>query len=331
MRPHEFALDAMWRPLLADLGVRPADVLRRAELPLDLFSKTNAKLPTADYYRLLHAIDEELSDPLLPLTLAKALRPESFSPPFFAAMCSPNLLVALKRIQHYKPLVGPLRLTIDEEDSAVVLGIDFLDKTLKPPQHFLTTELLFFVGIARNGTREMIRPLALTSPRPPEPAGVYEEFLGRRIVQGERLTVTFSRADALRRFLTANDGMWSMFEPELRRRLDELDAAATVAERVRAVLLEGLPSGQVTMDSVARKLALSKRTLQRRLSKESTSYQQVLQGTRLSLARHYLQRTALPAAEISFLLGFEEPNSFYRAFNDWTGQTPETLRRAGMH
>ena len=60
---------------------------------------------------------------------------------------------------------------------------------------------------------------------------------------------------------------------------------------------------------------------------EATSYQQNL-NTREALARRYLETTALPAAEISFLLGFDEPNSFYRAFRTWTGTTPEAMRHA---
>jgi AraC-like DNA-binding protein len=72
---------------------------------------------------------------------------------------------------------------------------------------------------------------------------------------------------------------------------------------------------------------LSKRTLQRRIEAEGTSYQQILKETREALARHNLEKTALPVAEISFLLAFE-PNSFYRAFRAWTGMTPESVRHA---
>ena len=84
------------------------------------------------------------------------------------------------------------------------------------------------------------------------------------------------------------------------------------------------------MEDVARKLVLSKRTLQRRIEAEGTSYQRILKETREALARHYLQKTELPAAEISFLLGFDEPNSFYRAFRTWSGTTPESVRHARM-
>jgi AraC-like DNA-binding protein len=52
----------------------------------------------------------------------------------------------------------------------------------------------------------------------------------------------------------------------------------------------------------------------------------VLNRTREELARHYLGSSALTGAEISFLLGFEDPNSFFRAFHSWTGETPERVR-----
>ena len=71
---------------------------------------------------------------------------------------------------------------------------------------------------------------------------------------------------------------------------------------------------------------MSKRTLQRRLGDEGQSFRQQLDRTREQLARHYLKQPGLSTSEIAFLLGFEDPNSFYRAFMAWTGQTPETLR-----
>ena len=61
---------------------------------------------------------------------------------------------------------------------------------------------------------------------------------------------------------------------------------------------------------------------------EGTSDQQLLQETHVALAQHYRQQTALPAMAISFLLGFEEPNSFYRAFRTWTGTMPDAVRQA---
>ena len=120
--------------------------------------------------------------------------------------------------------------------------------------------------------------------------------------------------------------MWTFFEPELRRRLSELDETATMTQRVHGALLELLPGGGASVGAVAKKLAVSPRTLQRRLQQEGQSFREVVNGTREQLARHYLKSSTISGAEISYLLGFEDPNSFFRAFQGWTGETPEQAR-----
>lgn len=80
------------------------------------------------------------------------------------------------------------------------------------------------------------------------------------------------------------------------------------------------------MQMVCAKLGVSSRPLQRRLQDEGSSFQQTLDALRNSLAHHYLQNSSMSGAEISFLLGFEDPNSFIRAFQGWTGTTPQAVR-----
>ena len=328
MPPHAYALDTTWRTLLRDLGVKPADVLRRAGLADDLLQQPSVRVAPEDYYRFWDSIEAETGDPLFPIRLCQAIRSESFSPPLFAALCSPNLLVATQRISKYKTLVGPMRLGVEENGGAVTLELTWLDAPLVPPVSLVLTELLFFVSLARMGTREEVRPIEVTTTVLPSPAAAYEKFLGARIERGRQHRLTFTIADATRPFLTSNEPLWAAFEPDLRQRLADLDAAVTTSRRVKAALHEGLPSGLVAMEDVAKRLALSTRTLQRRLEAEGTTFQQILRATREALARHYLEKTALPAAEISFLLGFDEPNSFYRAFRAWTGNTPDIVRHA---
>lgn len=329
MHPHAYALDSTWPTLLRDLGVRPADVLRRAGLADDLLQQPSVRLPPADYYRFWDSIEAATGDPLFPIRLCRAIRSESFSPAVFAAMCSPNLLVATQRISRYKPLVGPMRLEVAAEPGVVTCELVWLDAPLAPPVSLVLTELLFFVSLARMGTREAVRPVEATTTVLPSPAAPYDAFLGARLARGRHHRLTFTVADATRPFLTSNEPLWSAFEPALRQRLADLDAAVTTSRRVRAALLEGLPSGLVAVEDVARKLALGPRTLQRRIAAEGTTFQQLLRETREALARHYLVSTSLPAAEISFLLGFDEPNSFYRAFRAWTGTSPDRVRQAG--
>ncbi len=325
-QPHDFPLEPSWRALLADLGVRPADVLRRAGLPDDLASRSAVRLGTGDYFRFWASLEAEVGDPRFPIRLAEVITTESFTPPLFAALCSQNLEVAAQRISRYKRLIAPMALHVERGADSLVLRFEWLDATVAPPASLAAVELAFMVRLVRLATRAPVRPRAVTSPSPLVPAGAYESFFGVAPAAGEQLSLTFAARDAALPFLTANDTVWQTFEPALRRRLAELDATASTADRVRAALLELLPAGQASMDAVCKKLGTSKRTLQRRLREDDTSFQDVLGRTREALARHYLGTTSMSGAEISFLLGFAEPSSFFRAFNDWTGSTPESVR-----
>jgi AraC-like DNA-binding protein len=316
-----FTVHAPARALLSDLGISPAHVLRRAGLPADLFARTPAQLTSEQYFALWRAIDAEADDPQLPLTIGQALSPEVFDPLLFAALCSPDLRAAAHRIAVYKQLIGPMSVQVTEAPDGITVAYRW-PPPLRPPAVLALTELAFWVILARTGTRTPVRPLRISAPEPPADPRPYVDFLGAPVDRGPRESITFSAADADRPFLTADQGMWEFFEPELRRRLSELRSGATAAERVRAALLELLPAGSVSMDAVARSLTVSTRTLQRQLNLEGTTFQTVLNDTREALARHYLAHSGLTVREIAFLLGYEDPNSFYRAFHSWTGKTP---------
>ena len=100
-------------------------------------------------------------------------------------------------------------------------------------------------------------------PARPHGAEAFEEWLGASLEGGHSdIEVTFSREDARRPFLTANPAMWSIVEPELRKRLADLEGNATFRERTAAVLLEALPSGQTGIDAVSRRLGAGLRGAQ---------------------------------------------------------------------
>jgi len=217
---------------------------------------------------------------------------------------------------------------LEEGADSLFVGLQWDDPTLQPPATLAATELVFLTQIARIGTRETIYPVRVESPYPMQPEEAYETYFGVAPHRGEKHGVTFSAVDAKRPFLTASETLWQTFEPELRRRLTQLDTSAPLEERVRQILLEGLPSGESSIDVTARRLGQSPRTLQRGLKSEGTSYKEVVRRTREQLARHYVTSTKLGYTEIGFLIGYEEPSSFFRAFREWTGQTPESIRLA---
>jgi AraC-like DNA-binding protein len=325
-----------WRLLMQDAGLETSPVLRRAQLPGDLFARNNVRLDPDTFFKLWEAIAAEADavDPDLPapLRIARVMSSDWFEPELFAALCSANMGTAVERIGKYVRLIAPMDIRLERKAEEAVLTIDFLDNTRHPPSVFLAFKLVFFVQLARLATRSAIQPLCVgwpSSPGSDDHMALYRDYFGVPVTRTPLATLVFAAADLERPFLTENHNMWSFFEPALRQRLANLDRSAGMVERVRSALMETLPAGEVSMPVISRKLGVSTRTLQRRLQDEGATFQETLDALRDSLARHYLHTTSLSTAEISFLLGFEDSNSFARAFQGWTGTTPKRVRTQG--
>ena len=325
--PSGYPVDCRWQDVLKQMGVDPVGVLRRASLPDDLLNQPEPRVSTDEFFAFFRALDASAPSGDVWVHLTEALSLEWFSPPVFASMCSPNLRTATRRLALFKPLIAPVSLDVQDVDEGLRVTYSWRPSPVGPPPNLHGFEVSFLTQLARLGTKTRVQPVYVTVPELPNNTDALERYFGVVPQHGNVLSVLFSAADADRPFLTDNPPMWDFFEPELRRRLADLQGDADVVERTRAVLMEAIPSGQVQMDSVARRLGMSGRTLQRRLRGEGTTFKGMVQHTRERLARHYLRDPQLTSTEIAYLLGFEEPTSFFRAFQRWTGQTPETVRR----
>jgi AraC-like DNA-binding protein len=219
-----------------------------------------------------------------------------------------------------------MTLQVEQDVQSTTISLDCLFTDNPLPDSLAATEMVFLVRLVRMATRENIIPLSISSSSSWFKRSDYAAYFGVKPSLGKNHQLKFSARDAIRPFLTESQNMWQFFELELRKRLADMETEASYANRVRSSLFELLPSGLSSIDAVANNLAVSKRTLRRYLSDEKTSFQQELNKTRESLARHYLANSTYSGAQISFLLGFEDPNSFVRAFRSWTGQTPEKVR-----
>jgi AraC-like DNA-binding protein len=321
-----FTVQRGWKIMITDMGLNPAHVLALAGLPADLFSRRDAALSPLDYFNLWLGLEKVAGVEELPLMIGQAISVEAFDPPIFASLCSPNLNTALQRLAKFKPLIGPMTMGVDIGQDQTCATLECYGYTNQIPQSLGATELVFFTQLARLAIREKIVPVVLELPQLPKNNGPYENYFGNPIRPGKAIRIGFRALDAVRPFLTEDAAMWDFFEAELKQRLSDLETETTTKQRVKSALLEMLPSGQSTIEEAANRLAMSKRTLQRQLNQESSSYNEVLNSTRLALAQHYLARSAISPPEISFLLGYQDSNSFLRAFKSWTGSTPGEYR-----
>lgn len=100
----------------------------------------------------------------------------------------------------------------------------------------------------------------------------------------------------------------------------------SLVERVRKILKDELNGGDASLESVARQLGLSERSLQRKLRAAGASHHELVDQMRLDLAMKYLRQPEMAVCEVAYLLGFSESSAFHRAFKRWTGLAPNEFR-----
>jgi len=103
--------------------------------------------------------------------------------------------------------------------------------------------------------------------------------------------------------------------------------SATFLQKIHEVLRQQLPNGTPNLDSVASQLAMSSRSLQRKLADEGSSFNEQVRLLRSELATHYLKQQELSISQIAYLLGFQDNRSLTVAFRKWFGMTPSEYRQ----
>jgi AraC-like DNA-binding protein len=117
-----------------------------------------------------------------------------------------------------------------------------------------------------------------------------------------------------------------MVAPQLEAELTRQLAQKSIREQVKGIVKKVLAGQRPALQDVARELHLSTRTLQRRLTNEGVTFQQLMEDARRELAQHYLLHSSLELNETAYLLGYEDANSFFRAFHHWEGTSPGEWR-----
>lgn len=317
---NHFIVDGRYKDLLEYQGIDVSVVLKKAGLPENALNHKTPTMKEVEYYRFLEAIDEVADDPGMPVAMATTDKIETFSPPIFASYCSRNGAACIERLSRYKKLIGPMSFVVSKDEETETVELATGDPALKMPSFMVRSEFAFLIGMIRRATGTEMKPERITMRELPK-GSEFEEFAGIALEKGGRDTITFTNAALEEPFVSHSEAMWSYFEPELNKRLADLEVDDSVSARVRSALTELLPAGVSGVESVAEKLGMSHRTLQRKLSEEGTTFQKQLNSTREVLALHYIKNTDMTTNDIAYLLGYAELNSFLRAFSIWTGKT----------
>jgi AraC-like DNA-binding protein len=311
-------------------GIAAPILLRRAGLAEYNFDDPRLRLPAADQGAFLECAAEATHDPLFGLHLAQRANPRGLGLVFYIASAAKDLGGALALLSRYSRIVNEsLRLNLAPRPNGIVVDFDFVGMSKQSMKQ--NTE--FWMGLTLKACREItgrdVRPIRVACARGRNAdRREIERFYGcpvefdapvdRLAFSNEAISLPLITADpyllellrptgeeAARAYCVAGGGLRAAVEKEVQRLL---------------------PYGEAKAATVAKALAVSGRTLSRRLADEGTSFIDVLEQLRRILALQYLNEPGFTLAQISWLLGYESPTSFSHAFKRWTGRPPSAAR-----
>jgi AraC-like DNA-binding protein len=313
---------------LTTLGVDVDRVLRHAGIPRSRFQATRAKLTVREFFAFWRSLEAVGGSRDLGLRIGTRAEPHQLDVASLAAIHSDDLRDALAKFARYKRLVCGEAVSVETVGGEARIGFHWLHVDDPLPMMLVDTTFASLVTLAAHGIGTKVTPIRVELARRRGDEQLLREAFGCPIHFDAPLDhLVIDAALLARPFVTRNADVVAMLVPSLESALAE-SASRSIADDVRAALSRRMTGERPSVEKIAHELRLSPRTLQRRLGELGTSYQELLDDVRRDASRRLLASTDLDAGEIAFLLGFEELNSFSRAFHGWEGATPMRWREA---
>jgi AraC-like DNA-binding protein len=314
----------------ARLGVPRVELLREARLHEEQLRDPDARVPRSAIIRLWRAVGARVPDSAVGLRYGAEVRLRELGLVGYVMASSQTLGAALTRLTRYDRILSEtLAVTLDPRDDATWVRVDVEPelRAFRPAADFRLAALL---AACREMIAVPLAPLIVQLPyRRPTDFHEYERFYRAPLEFGALSTSFLLRnEDFARPVRLADETLTGYLDRLAEQTLSALGGQDTVRDRVRAVLFSKLSEEVPSLERAGRSLGMSGRTLQRELRHEGTTFAAVLAELRQDMARPLLRDGQLAVAEVGFLLGYQDPRAFQRAFRRWSGQSPRAFRRA---
>jgi len=310
-------------------GHRPGELLRDAGLSLAEITNPGARVPHERAMRFWELAVAATGDRQLGLHVAQHVEPGVMDLIEYLARCSRTLGESLARTSAY------FRLLHDRVEFQVEIAGDQAILRNQVPPGLATTPayaenaLASAIVMARRMTRQPIPVHAVYFRHAaPERTEEYRALFRGTVSFGAPVDAVLIPRTALDlELLQADSALASILERHVKLLIGASPGPPTLQGRIARLLGSELAGGHPGASHVARRLAMSPRTLRRTLREEGCTFRDVLSDVRRELAFRYLRDPEVPIGEIAFLVGFSDANAFHRAFKRWTGRTPSEFRR----
>jgi len=316
--------------LLEMHGLDAPALLREQGIDPRTIRDPGLRVPTVHWEALMRRAAPLILDPAFGLRAARCWHPSNLGALGHAWLSAETLHAGLDLLVRYWRIVGGRwapRLAETRDEVSFVLNDPQLDEVVAPIATDIT--LAIVLDMCRMNYGASLRPLRIDLSRlPPPHAEVYPAFYGCTVnFATKRRAIVLRRADAERPLPTSNRQLAQVHDRVIAEELARLSRSDVLA-RCRASLLEKLPSGELSEDFMAKRLHMSRRTLQRKLTERKTTYRKLVDDTRRELALRFIEDPRRSLADITFELGYSQQSALTRAFRRWTGKSPTDCRAA---
>jgi AraC-like DNA-binding protein len=318
---------AFWQAI-EQLGLSPSLVQQHAQLPTDLHLNDAAVVSTHQLFAVWNAIEALSADPAFAIKMVRDTPSAKHKLAFLAALYAADFRQGVARYSRYMRLCSPDQLCVEERDGKVSFTILWPPSSGTEPYLSVEACFAFVLELGRRGTGNHVVPLTMSLRRPEPSLPTHAHYFDCPIRYGAaRDQLTLSAADLILPFREHNPEILDIMTPGMTAALQEIETPAGFREQVIEVLKRALADGRPTLQHLARELLQSERTLQRRLAAEGTTFSELLNEARRQVGLHLLADTSLDLKEVAYLLGYEDANSYFRAFRQWEKISPSEWRR----
>ena len=319
------------RRALQEQGIDPTGLFREIGLDIAEYQANPFKrVPVTKSDRFFELAMERSGDPCFGLEVANYINPASYQQYGVGLLYSANLRDFLSRYARFSSFMTTLYEIefVDEFNNAMLVlkpQAELSASAFQFDQDAYAAAVLKFLRICYRPDYNPLKVDMAWKP-PEEHRHRYKDIFQCEVNFGAELTrIHFDYYELETKFPASNI--------ELAREHDKVvveflskTAKVDLRYQVYSKLIEMLPTGQCTRDDVASALNMSTSAFHTKLKKEGVNFQELLDETRISLAKSYVKRHDISLTEIAFLLGYTNSSNFSRAFKNWTGETPRAYR-----